>query len=148
MFSKASLRDMAGFSSYMVGHRILYYLQVNGDRFLIGKYLGTAALGVYAVAYNTMLVPASKIGGPLQRVLSPAFCRMQDEPERIAAAWARVTRLMAAVTVPALAGLVVVAPDFVPGRARRQVDRGGADRPDPRVGRASSRRCRPSTTTS
>jgi O-antigen/teichoic acid export membrane protein len=112
--SRASLRDMAGFSSYMVGHRILYYLQVNGDRFLIGKYLGTAALGVYAVAYNTMLVPASKIGGPLQRLLSPAFCRMQDEPARIASAWARVTRLMAAVTVPALAGLVVVAPDFVP----------------------------------
>jgi O-antigen/teichoic acid export membrane protein len=114
MFSMASLRDLAGFSVYMVGHRILYYLQINADRFLIGRYLGTAALGAYAVAYNTMLVPASKLGGPLQRVLSPAFCRMQDEPERIAAAWARVTRLLAAVTVPALAGLVVVAPDFVP----------------------------------
>lgn len=114
MFSMASLRDLAGFSVYMVGHRILYYLQLNVDRFLIGRYLGTAALGAYAVAYNTMLVPASKLGGPLQRVLSPAFCRMQDEPERIAAAWSRVTRLLASVTVPALAGLVVVAPDFVP----------------------------------
>jgi O-antigen/teichoic acid export membrane protein len=113
-FSAGSLRDLAGFSAYMVGHRILYYLQLNVDRFLIGRYLGTTALGAYAVAYNTMLVPASKLGGPLQRVLSPAFCRMQDEPERIAAAWARVTRLLAAVTVPALAGLVVVAPDFVP----------------------------------
>jgi O-antigen/teichoic acid export membrane protein len=114
MFSMASLRDLAGFSVYMVGHRILYYLQLNADRFLIGRYLGTSALGAYAVAYNTMLVPATKLGGPLQRVLSPAFCRMQDEPERIAAAWARVTRLLASVTVPALAGLVVVAPDFVP----------------------------------
>jgi O-antigen/teichoic acid export membrane protein len=114
LFSRASLRDLAGFSIYMVGHRILYYLQVNGDRFLIGRTLGTGALGVYAVAYNTMLVPASKLGGPIQRVMSPAFCRMQDEPERIAAAWARVTRLLACVTVPALAGLVVVAPDFVP----------------------------------
>jgi len=47
-------------------------------------------------------------------VFSPAFSRIQDEPERIAATWARVARLMAAVTVPALAGLVVVAPDFVP----------------------------------
>ena len=114
LFSVASLRDLAGFSIYMVGHRILYYLQVNGDRFLIGRFLGTAALGTYAVAYNTMLVPASKLGGPIQRVMSPAFCRMQDDPERIAAAWARVTRLLATVSVPALAGLVVVAPDFVP----------------------------------
>ncbi len=61
-----------------------------------------------------MLVPASKLGGPLQRVFSPAFSRIQDEPERIAAAWSRVGRLLAAVSMPALGGLVVVAPDFVP----------------------------------
>ena len=113
-FSVASARDLGGFSAYMLGHRMLFYLQANGDRFLIGRFLGTAALGTYAVAYNTMLVPASRIGGPLQRVMSPAFSRLQDEPERIAAAWVRVARLMAVVTVPALAGLVVVAPDFVP----------------------------------
>ena len=114
MFSRASLRDLGGFSAYMLGQRILYYLQVNGDRFLIGRYLGTAALGTYAVAYNTMLVPASKIGGPLQRVFSPAFSRIQDEPERIAAAWARVVRVIGLVALPSLGGLVVVAPDFVP----------------------------------
>ena len=98
----------------MLGHRMLYYLQTNGDRFLIGRFLGTDALGTYAVAYNTILQPASKIGGPLQRVMSPAFCRIQDEPERIAAAWARVVRILAGVSVPALAALVVLAPDFVP----------------------------------
>ncbi len=112
-FSRASLRDLGGFSAYMLGHRMLYYLQSNGDRLLIGRFLGTSALGAYAVSYNTMLAPASKLGGPIQRVMSPAFCRIQDDPERIAAAWARVTRLVAAVSVPALAGLVVVAPDFV-----------------------------------
>ena len=36
MVSKASLLDLGGFSIYMLGQRILYYLQVNGDRFLIG----------------------------------------------------------------------------------------------------------------
>jgi O-antigen/teichoic acid export membrane protein len=114
MFSIASVRDLGGFSLYMLGQRILYYLQVNGDRFMIGRYLGTTALGTYAVAYNTMLVPASKIGGPLQRVFSPAFSRIQDEPERIAAAWARVVRVIGLVALPSLGGLVVVAPDFVP----------------------------------
>ncbi len=114
VFSLASLRDLGGFSIYMLGQRIVYYLQVNGDRFLIGRYLGTTALGTYAVAYNTMLVPASKIGGPLQRVFSPAFSRIQDEPERIAAAWARVVRVIGLVALPSLGGLVVMAPDFVP----------------------------------
>jgi O-antigen/teichoic acid export membrane protein len=113
-FSWDSLRSMGSFSAYMLGQRVLFYMQANGDRFLIGRFLGTSALGIYAVAYNTMLVPASKLGGPLQRVFSPAFSRIQDQPERIAATWARVARLLAAISVPALGGLVVVAPDFVP----------------------------------
>ena len=113
-FSRASLKDLGGFGAYLLGQRLLWYGQVNGDTLLIGRFLGPSALGVYAVAYNTMLVPASKIGGPVQRVFSPAFSRIQDEPERIAATWARVGRLLAAVSMPALLGLVVVAPDFVP----------------------------------
>jgi O-antigen/teichoic acid export membrane protein len=113
-FSRASMRDLWGFSGFLVGHRLLFYLHQNADRFLIGRALGAAQLGVYAVAYNVMLAPASRIGGPIQRVLAPAFSRMQEEPERIAAAWARVTRLIGAIVIPSLVGLIVVAPDFVP----------------------------------
>ena len=80
MFSRASARDLGTFSSYLVGHRLMYYLHQNADRFLIGKYLSTAALGAYAVAYNVILQPASRIAQPIQRVLSPAFARLQDEP--------------------------------------------------------------------
>lgn len=112
-FSKASLRDMWAFSGYVVGQRLLFYTHSNADRFIIGRFIGTGALGAYAIAYNVILQPAARIGGPLQRIMAPAFARMQDEPERIAIAWARVVRMIAAVSVPALAGLIVVAPDFV-----------------------------------
>jgi O-antigen/teichoic acid export membrane protein len=113
-YSKASAKDLWSFSSFLVGHRLLYYVHQNADRFIIGRFLGTAALGAYAVAYNVMLQPVAKIAGPVQRVLAPAFSRMQDEPERIAAAWARATRLVGAISIPSLAGVIVVAPDFVP----------------------------------
>lgn len=112
-FSRASLRDLLGFSAPLVGHRLLFYVHQNADNFLIARFVGPAALGAYAVAYNAMLLPASRIGGPLQRVFAPAFARMQDEPERIAATWARVTRLLGAMAIPGLGGLIVVAPDFV-----------------------------------
>lgn len=112
-FSKASLRDLWSFGGYVVGHRLLFYAHTNADRFIIGRFIGPAALGAYAIAYNIMLQPAARIGGPLQRILAPAFSRMQDEPERIAAAWARVVRLIAAISVPALGGLIIVAPEFV-----------------------------------
>jgi O-antigen/teichoic acid export membrane protein len=109
----ASLRDLFSFSGPVVGHRLLFYTHQNADRFIIGRFIGPAALGAYAIAYNTILQPAARLGGPLQRLMGPTFSRMQDEPERIAVAWARVVRMLASISVPALAGLIVVADEFV-----------------------------------
>lgn len=112
-FSAASLRALGGFSARVFGTRVLFYLNRNADNLLIGKFLGASALGAYAVAYNVMLSPMSRIARPVVEVLFPAFSRMQDDPRRIGTLWLRANRLVAAITVPGMAGLVVVAPDFV-----------------------------------
>jgi O-antigen/teichoic acid export membrane protein len=113
-FSRASLRDMGGFSGFVLGHRLLYYVHRNADNLLIGRFVGASALGVYALAYNTILIPFSRLATPVQQVLFPAFSRLQDQPERIADLWVRTTRLVGSLSIPALCGLVVVAPDLVP----------------------------------
>jgi O-antigen/teichoic acid export membrane protein len=112
-FSLDSLRSLRAFSANVFGQRVLYYLHRNTDNLLVGRFVGASALGVYGLAYNVMLVPFTRIAGPLQEVLFPAFSRMQDDPRRIADAWVRVTRLVAALALPALVGLAIVAPDFV-----------------------------------
>ncbi|MDX6491564.1 MAG: hypothetical protein QOD43_1809, partial [Gaiellaceae bacterium] len=112
-FSVASLRSLGGFSGNVFAHRLLYYLHRNADNLLIARFLGPAALGVYGFAYNVMLVPFSRIAGPLTEVLFPAFSRMKDDRERMTAVWIRATRLVASFSVPALLGLVIVAPDFI-----------------------------------
>ena len=112
-FSPASLRSLWGFSGWLVGHRLLYYLHRHADNILVGRFVGAGALGAYTLAYNVMLVPFSRIAGPVQRVLWPAFAEIQNDRARIAAGWVRVTRVLGAVAIPALLGLVVVAPDFV-----------------------------------
>jgi O-antigen/teichoic acid export membrane protein len=111
--SRKSLRELGSFSGFLVGHRLLYYVHRNADNILIGRFAGASALGAYALAYNVMMAPLARIAGPVQKVLGPALARMQDEPERIVATWVRVVRLLALVSVPALAGVVVVAPDLV-----------------------------------
>jgi O-antigen/teichoic acid export membrane protein len=113
-FSRAALRDLSGFSGFVLGHRLLYYVHRNADNLLIGRFVGAAGLGVYSLAYNVMLIPFSRIAGPIQQVMFPAFSRIQDQPERIAELWIRATRVVGAISIPALCGLVVVAPDFVP----------------------------------
>ena len=112
-FSAVSLRDLGGFSGNVFLHRLLYYLHRNVDNLLIGRFLGPTALGFYGFAYNVMLVPFSRVAGPLTEVLFPAFSRMQDDRERMTATWIRAVRVIASFSVPSLLGLVVVAPDFI-----------------------------------
>jgi O-antigen/teichoic acid export membrane protein len=113
VFSRASLRSMLGFSGNVFLTRILFYVNRNADNVLIGRYLGPTALGPYALAYNVMLAPISRLTWPIVEVFFPAFSQLQHDPERIAAAWVRVNRIIGAITVPAMLGLVVVAPEFV-----------------------------------
>jgi O-antigen/teichoic acid export membrane protein len=112
-FSKASLRDLGAFGGNVFGQRAFYYATRSADGLLIGRYLGATAIGAYTLAYNVILVPATRIGIPIQEVLFPAFSRMQDDPVWVGRMWLRVTRLVCAISVPAMLGLIVIAPDFV-----------------------------------
>jgi O-antigen/teichoic acid export membrane protein len=112
-FSGRSFRKLGAFGGKLFVQNLLYVLGKNTGTVLIGRFVGAAALGVYAISTSVILAPFQQIAGPVQQVLFPAFSRMQDDRERLADAWIRVSRLVGAISVPALVGLVVVAPDFV-----------------------------------
>jgi O-antigen/teichoic acid export membrane protein len=113
-YSHASLRHLGSFGGKTLGSRIFAWMNLNVDNLLVGRYLGSRALGIYAVAYNVMFAPVTRIALPIQQVLFPAFARLQHDPERLKSAWLRGNRLVAATTAPAFLGMAVVAPDFVP----------------------------------
>jgi O-antigen/teichoic acid export membrane protein len=112
-FSRASLREMFGFSANTVGSRVLADIGGTADNILVGRFLGSAALGYYAIAYKAVLTPVGRIALPIQEVLFPALSRMQTEKERFAAAWLRATRLTTAIAAPALIGLAILTPEFI-----------------------------------
>jgi O-antigen/teichoic acid export membrane protein len=112
-FSWPSVRRLGRFAGNVFGENALYQAGRALGVLLIGRGLGAAALGAYALATTVVLLPFTRLGVPLQQVFLPAFSRMQDDRERMADIWIRVTRLVGAITIPALVGLVIVAPDFV-----------------------------------
>jgi O-antigen/teichoic acid export membrane protein len=112
-FSWASLRKLSGFAGNVFAENVLYQGGRNLGSLLIGRFLGAAALGAYAIASNVILVPFSRLAAPLQQVFFPAFSSMQNDRGRMADVWIRVTRLVGALAFPALVGLVIVATDFV-----------------------------------
>jgi O-antigen/teichoic acid export membrane protein len=112
-FSMTSVRRLGGFAGNVFGENLLYQAGRNLSSLLIGRFLGPAALGTYALATNVILVPFSRIAGPLQQVFFPAFSRMNHDRVRMADVWIRATRFVGLISIPSLVGLAIVAPDFV-----------------------------------
>jgi len=114
VYSRESMRSLGSYSSKTLISQMLGYFVNNVDNLLVGRFLGSVALGLYSVSYSTMFLPVSRISQPLQQVLFSAFAKIQHEPKRLAEAWARGNQLISAVNVPAFLGMAVIAPEFVP----------------------------------
>jgi O-antigen/teichoic acid export membrane protein len=114
VFSLDSARDLGGFGIRALGTRLLTDVRQNGDKLVIGRLLGSSPLGIYLVANNIVLMPFNRMVVPLQDVLFPAFSRMQGGAAAVGTAWVRVNRVLAAISLPAMLGLIVVAPDLIP----------------------------------
>ena len=113
MYSLTSLRKLGGFGLNVFGSKIAEYLHVSSDKILVGRFLGSSALGFYNIGYNLVVLPFASLIAALLDALFPAMSRVQGDRARVAAAWMRASRTLFAIGAPAMLGLVIVAPDFV-----------------------------------
>jgi PST family polysaccharide transporter len=88
-------------------------VSLKGDYFVIGRMLNPSALGEYERAYVLMNLSNSLLMGPLNRVLFPAFARIQDDHERIRRAYLRSTALVALFFLPASTVCVILGREIV-----------------------------------
>ncbi len=108
-----AFRELLFFGGGFTIARFSNYLASQGDNLVIGRWLGPVALGIYGRAYQLMQAPASLLGQVLDRVLFPAMARVQDQREKLAAAYRRGVALIALATLPASAALLLLAPEMV-----------------------------------
>ena len=73
------IRDMLHLGANVTGFTFVNYFSRNADNFLIGKYIGSAALGQYSRAYSLMMLPLSQINGPVTNAMLPALSRLKDQ---------------------------------------------------------------------
>jgi PST family polysaccharide transporter len=112
-FRWASVRELIGFSSNLLGFSVINYWVRNFDNLLIGKVFGSAPLGLYSRAYSLMLLPTAQLVSVFGSVMFPALSRIQDDPQRVKRAYVRSIALIAFVTFPIMLGLAATAKDFV-----------------------------------
>lgn len=108
-----ALRDLSKFSLNLVGYSIFNYWTRNGDNLLIGRYDGSAALGIYARSYTILLVPVTQIAGIITHVMFPALSAIQQDVERVRETYLSAISIVSLATFPLMLGLLVVSRSFV-----------------------------------
>ncbi len=112
-FDKAEVRSIARYSLNLSGFGMVNYFSRNADNITVGRFLGKAPLGDYAMAYNLMMTPIQNISSVIAQATFPAFARIQDDNERFRLAYVRSCMLIGLISFPVMAGLGVIADPLI-----------------------------------
>lgn len=106
-------KSIAGFSGNLSLFNVVLYVSRNADSMVVGRLLGSAALGVYSMAYRLMLFPLQNMTFVASRVLFPAMSRKQDSSADVGALYLRTLGFIAFLTAPLMTGLFCLREPFV-----------------------------------
>ena len=110
---RTDLALVARFSLFQTGERVLNHLSTNVDYLLIGRLLGSEALGYYTLAYKLMRLPLSYFNPMIVSVAFPAFARLQSDDQALRRSYEKVLRYVGMLALPVMGGLFVTAPQVV-----------------------------------
>ena len=109
----SELRTVYSYSLNLTGFNIFNYFARNADYLLIGRFLGSQALGYYTLAYRVMLYPLQNISSVLSRVLFPSLSLIQNDQVRFRSMYLRATGIVALVAFPLMLGLMGLADTLI-----------------------------------
>jgi PST family polysaccharide transporter len=110
--TRRGLAETLPFGMGVYSKRLLTYAAENLDSLIVGGLFGVTSLGFYDKAFNT----AGKMSDRLalgSTVMFRIFAIIQEDRARFVRAYTKVVLAGTLVTLPAFAGLIVAAPQFI-----------------------------------
>ncbi len=113
-FDWPTSRELARFGLFDSGARWLGILQLNADKFIVGKWLGMAELGFYSLAWSVVQAPITRVLPIISKVAAPIFSRVQHEsPAKLSAGFTKIMVLLFAVSLPIFVGISLVSDELI-----------------------------------
>jgi len=119
-FSLKKSQDLFRFGSWILFIGAVTFAGMHGSAVVVGKVLGTAALGLFQVARRIPEMTVDKITVTLGEVSFPAYAQIQNSREDLREAYGRIAGVSAALTFPAAVGIAVTGSVFVAAFLGRQ----------------------------
>jgi O-antigen/teichoic acid export membrane protein len=112
-FSVASFKEMFGFGSKLLLSGLINTIYLNIYTVIIGRIYNSAILGQYTQADRFSTIFSSNLTSVVQRVSYPVLSSIQDDPERLRAAYRRVIKTTMLITFACMLGLVAIAKPLI-----------------------------------
>lgn len=101
------------FGAHIVIASLAWYAFRNADLTVIGRRLGTAALGAYTIGATLASIPVDRLGALIARATPAIFAMVQDDRAALRRYVLALTEGITLLTFPAAVGLALVAEEFV-----------------------------------
>lgn len=105
-------KELLNFGKWIFGSGIVLFLVTQGDDILVGKLLGTTALGFYALAYAVANLVATEISRLISQVTFPAYAKLQDEKEKLKKAYFKTFQVTSFIVIPIAACVFLLSYEF------------------------------------
>ncbi|MGH7933632.1 MAG: oligosaccharide flippase family protein, partial [Candidatus Binataceae bacterium] len=109
----AAACDLGRFSLSVCGGRVITSASGNADYILVGRLLGSGALGFYSIAWDLLRFVPDRLHKVAGRVAFPAFSRLQDDDDEFARAYGNFVNYVARVVLPIAACAAIAAPELL-----------------------------------
>ncbi len=113
LLGRQHMKGLLGYGANLTGFSFVTYFSQNMDNLLVGRFLGSTALGFYNLAYNLLVLPTSNISDVIGSVMFPALSRIQHDKKRVREVYVTANRYIAAVSFPLMIWVLVTAPQLI-----------------------------------
>ena len=108
-FDPQVARDLLRFGLPLAGSSLVLFVMLNVDYIVVGSVLGSAALGLYLMAFNLCSWPVNVVSTTIRRVSLSGFSRVSSNPDAGARSFAAALAIVLVVALPMCVGLAAFA---------------------------------------
>jgi O-antigen/teichoic acid export membrane protein len=90
----------------------LSYIAQKGDSVVVGKVMGTSALGIYSMAYNISTLPISEVTDVVNKVVFPVYAKIVGDKKRLMSAFIKSTLVVVVLTM-AMGAIIFIFPKTI-----------------------------------
>ncbi|WP_019026676.1 MOP flippase family protein [Colwellia piezophila] len=113
IYKHSEIKSLISFGLFQMGERSINYFNSQFDVILIGKLLGTEALGIYSIAKTLVMKPAEIINPIITKVTFPIMSTVQNDTKQLKNIYLKTINYLCSVNFPIYIAMAILAEPLV-----------------------------------